>query len=173
LPLRPHRIDLYDQKGDDDAAASRILVSAAHDSAPQDEPRAEPDTTQKSAPLLLWRAVRRRCPNCGQAGVFNGYFALKPRCPRCGMMLERGEGDYFLGAYALNLVGVEVILAIAFVIVMTVTWPNPPWTALQYGGAALAVVVPIVRYPFTKTIWLALDLIFRPPKREDFIIRTK
>src|SRR3954469_13718732 len=119
--------------------------------------RAQPDTSRKKARLLLWRAVRRRCPNCGWHDVFTSYFTLKDRCPSCGMMLERGEGDYFLGAYALNLVGVEIVLAPAFVIVMVVPWPNPPWNALQYGGAALAVVVPIVCYPFTKTIWLALD----------------
>jgi uncharacterized protein (DUF983 family) len=137
------------------------------------ESRAEPDTTEKRASLLLWRAIRRHCPNCGRRNVFVSYFKLKERCPNCGMLLERGEGDYFLGAYALNLMGVEAILAAAFVVVMVVTWPNPPWNALQYGGALLAVIVPIVCYPFTKTVWLALDLIFRPPKREDFIIRTK
>jgi uncharacterized protein (DUF983 family) len=137
------------------------------------EIRAEPDTTKKPASLLLWRAIRRHCPNCGRHGVFDGYFTLKQRCPQCGMMLERGEGDYFLGAYALNLVAVEVFLAAAFVIVMIATWPNPPWDALQYGGAILAVAIPILCYPFTKTVWLALDLIFRPPKREDFITRTK
>ena len=123
--------------------------------------------------MLLWRAVRRRCPNCGWPHAFESYFKLRERCPRCGILLERGEGDYFLGAYALNLIGVEVFLAGAFLVVMIATWPNPPWNALQYGGAALAVIVPIVCYPFTKTIWLALDLIFRPPKREDFITRSK
>jgi uncharacterized protein (DUF983 family) len=145
---------------------------------PETEPldersRSEPDTTPKKTGVLLWRAVRKRCPNCGQPNVFEGYFTLKQRCPRCGILLERGEGDYFLGAYTLNLIGVEAILTAAFVIVMVATWPNPPWNALQYGGAALAVVVPIFCYPFTKTLWLALDLIFRPPKREDFITRTK
>jgi uncharacterized protein (DUF983 family) len=148
-------------------------VSGEEHTPHETEPRAEPDTTRKSASLLLRRAIRRRCPNCGQRDVFVGYFTLKERCPRCGMLLERGEGDYFLGAYALNLMGVEVILASAFVIVMVVTWPNPPWNELQYGGAALAVLAPILCYPFTKTVWLALDLIFRPPKREDFITRTK
>jgi uncharacterized protein (DUF983 family) len=137
------------------------------------EPRAEPDTTRKNARTLVWRAVRRRCPNCGRRKVFDGYFTLKQRCPQCGIMLERGEGDYFLGAYALNLIVVEATLAVAFIIVMVTTWPDPPWNALQYGGAALAVAVPILCYPFSKTLWLALDLIFRPPKREDFIARTK
>ncbi len=142
-------------------------------SADESEPRAAPDTTKKSATLLLWRAIRRRCPNCGCKNVFESYFRLKLRCPQCGMLLERGEGDYFLGAYVLNLIGIEFILATGFVVVMVATWPTPPWDGLQYGGALLATVVPILTYPFTKTIWLALDLIFRPPKREDFIARTK
>lgn len=139
----------------------------------ESEERSEPDTTKKRASLLLWRAIKRNCPNCGRKEVFESYFKMKERCPKCGMLLERGEGDYFLGAYTLNLFAVEAILAAAFVIAMAVTWPTPPWDALQWGGAALAVIVPVVSYPFTKTAWLALDLIFRPPKREDFITRTK
>jgi len=145
----------------------------AGDDPPALERRAGPDTERKSAALLLWRAIRRRCPNCGQGGLFDGYFHLRLRCPNCGILLERGEGDYFLGSYTINLFAVEVILAAAFIGVMVVTWPNPPWDALQFGGATLAVVAPIVCYPFTKTLWLAVDLIFRPPKREDFITRTK
>ena len=148
-------------------------MTGENTNASTEEQRAEPDTTRKKPTLLLWRAVRRRCPNCGWPDAFESYFKLKERCPKCGILLERGEGDYFLGAYALNLIGVEVILAAAFLVVMVATWPDPPWNALQYGGALLAVIVPIVCYPFTKTIWLALDLIFRPPKREDFITRTK
>jgi hypothetical protein len=42
-----------------------------------------------------------------------------------------------------------------------VTWPNPPWTLLQYGGAILMVLTPIVLYPFTKTVFLAVDLAVR------------
>ena len=137
------------------------------------EPRAEPDTNPKPAWLLLSRGIRLRCPNCGARGMLDGYFSLKQRCPNCGILLERGEGDYFLGAYALNLVAVEAILAAVFIIVMLVTWPNPPWDALEYGGVLLAVLAPIACYPFAKAVWGAIDLIFRPPKREDFIARLK
>lgn len=148
-------------------------MAAPKESYQPQEQRAEPDTSRKGATVLLWRAVRRRCPNCGWPHAFESYFKLKERCPKCGILLERGEGDYFLGAYVLNLIGVEVILAAVFLVVMIATWPNPPWNGLQYGGAALAVVIPILSYPFTKTIWLAFDLIFRPPKREDFVVRSK
>lgn len=137
------------------------------------EQRAEPDTTRKSPWLLLSRGLRRRCPNCAGKAIFTGYFDLKDRCPKCGILLERGEGDYFLGGYAVNLIAVEAILAGAFVIVLVATWPTPPWDALEYGGVALAVLAPIICYPFAKGVWLAIDLMFRPPKREDFIERIK
>jgi hypothetical protein len=50
-----------------------------------------------------------------------------------------------------------------FVAIVLATWPSPPWALLQYGGIALMVVVPFVLFPFTKTLFLAFDLIFRPP----------
>jgi len=143
------------------------------ESRPPPDERPAPDTTKKSAWKLLSRGVRKRCPNCGGRGIFSTYFELEERCPHCGMLLERGEGDYFLGGYALNLIAVELILAGAFLVVLVATWPDPPWQALEYGGVALAVLAPIVCYPFAKGVWLGIDLIFRPPKREDFIERIK
>jgi len=89
------------------------------------------------------------------------------------LLLERGEPDYFLGGYTLNLIAVEALLAIGFLVVVLLTWPNPPWQALQYGGVALSVLGAVLCYPFAKTTWLAVDLMFRPPKREDFITRSK
>jgi hypothetical protein len=46
-------------------------------------------------------------------------------------------------------------------------WPSPPWTLLQYGGIALMVLAPFVFYPFSKTLFLAFDLLFRPPTRDE------
>lgn len=122
---------------------------------------------------MFGRAVLLRCPNCGGNRLFTGFFHIKERCPRCGILLERGESDYFLGAYTLNLIAVEVLLALGFVIVMVVTWPNPPWNGLQWGGLVLSLLGAIFCYPFAKTTWLAVDLLFRPPHREDFITRVK
>ena len=89
------------------------------------------------------------------------------------MLLERGESDYFLGAYTLNLIAVEILLTFGFLVVMLATWPNPPWDALQYGGVVLSILGAVLCYPFAKTTWLAFDLMFRPPHREDFITRVK
>lgn len=98
---------------------------------------------------------------------------MKERCPTCGLLLERGESDYFLGGYTVNLIAVETLLAVGFVIVILMTRPNPPWQALEYGGVVLSILGAVLCYPFAKTTWLAVDLMFRPPKREDFITRVK
>ena len=134
---------------------------------------AHPDISRQPPWRQLGRAFLLRCPNCGRGGLFTGFFNIKERCPNCGILLERGESDYFLGAYTLNLIAVEVLLALGFVVVMYATWPNPPWDALEYGGVVLSILGAVLCYPFAKTIWLAVDLIFRPPHREDFITRVK
>lgn len=142
----------------------------------EDDPAAgssHPNITRQSPWRLLGRALLLQCPNCGHRGLFTGFFQIKERCPNCGILLERGESDYFLGAYTLNLIAVEVLLAGAFLIVLVATWPNPPWDLLQYGGVVLSILGAVLCYPFAKTTWLAVDLIFRPPHREDFITRVK
>jgi uncharacterized protein (DUF983 family) len=132
-----------------------------------------PNLERRSIKRLLWRAMRLKCPHCGGGSLFTGFFRIKKRCPTCGILLERGEGDYFIGAYTLNLIAVEILLAVVLTIVVLVTWPNPPWAAVQYGGMVLSVLGAVLCYPFAKTTWLALDMAFRPPVRGDFIAREK
>jgi hypothetical protein len=54
-----------------------------------------------------------------------------------------------------------------FVGAVVLTWPSPPWKLLEYSGIALMVIAPFVFFPFSKTLFLAFDLVFRPAGRED------
>ncbi|HEU4629626.1 MAG TPA: DUF983 domain-containing protein [Gemmatimonadaceae bacterium] len=108
------------------------------------------------------RALCLRCPHCAGRGLFLSPLRLRPDCPSCGLALDRGEPDYFLGAYVLNLMAVEALFAAVLVIVLVATWPSPPWTLLQYGAAALMVLGAVVCYPFAKVLWIAVDLTLRP-----------
>jgi uncharacterized protein (DUF983 family) len=141
--------------------------------APDDPSSPHPDLPRPSPWRMLGRALLLRCPNCGGRGIFTGFFDLKERCPTCGILLERGESDAFIGAYTVNLIAVEILLASGFLVAMVLTWPNPPWDALQYGGLVLSLLGAVFCYPFAKTTWLAVDLVFRPQRREDFITRVK
>ena len=122
--------------------------------------RSEP--ARRSAWHSIVRAVRRRCPRCGATGVWSSFLRTRPVCPNCGLQLDRGESDYFYGAYLLNFVAAELVPVIVFVVALIVTWPSPPWNLLTAVTVVLAIVAPILLYPTTKALWLALDLIFRP-----------
>ena len=120
------------------------------------------------AARMLGRALRRRCPLCGGSGLFDGWIEPKDACPRCQLKLNRGEGDFFLGAYTLNFIGVELVLAAFLLLAVVLTWPDVPWSALLWVGAPLMVAAPVAFYPVTRTVWLALDLTMRPPGPMDF-----
>ena len=111
---------------------------------------------------LLTRAVARRCADCGASGIFASFTELRTSCPTCGLRLQRGESDYFIGAYLLNLVAVELLFAVLLGVVAVVTYPDTPWVLLQWRSLVLIIVGALVCYPFAKAVWLAADLIFRP-----------
>lgn len=117
---------------------------------------------------LLGRAFALRCPHCGSGGLFRRWVLIRHECPRCKLLLDRGERDYFIGAYYLNFIGAELAIVGVGLIVMLLTWPDVPWDAIQWGLVALMIPFPAFTYPFSKTVWLALDLVFRPPTRGDF-----
>lgn len=116
----------------------------------------------RRAGLLFGRAIILRCPNCGARGLFATWFRMKASCPSCGLRLDRGERGYQVGSYMLNIIAAELIFMAVFLGILFATWPNPPWTVLQYGGALLMVLAPVALYPFTKTVFLAMDLTVRP-----------
>jgi uncharacterized protein (DUF983 family) len=97
------------------------------------------------------------------------WFVLRARCTACGTRFQRGEDqDYWLGAYLLNFIVIEVLFAVLLAVVLVATWPNPPWSFVLLGGAAQMILTPIVFYPFAKALWLMADLVFRSPGPDDF-----
>ena len=110
---------------------------------------------------VTW-ALLLRCPNCGARHVFRSWFRMLERCPRCGLEFERSEPGYQVGSYMFNIIVAELVFAAIFVAVLVFTWPDPPWTLLTYGGAGLMVLLPVLFFPWSKTLFLAFDLLFRP-----------
>jgi len=53
------------------------------------------------------------------------------------------------------------LFAALFLAAIVLIWPTPPWRLLQYGGIVLMVLAPFAFFPFSKTLFLAFDLIFR------------
>src|SRR4051812_5615570 len=103
---------------------------------------------QSSLVVKVGRALLLRCPRCGAPGILHRWTKMSERCPTCGLALERGEShDFWLGAYAINLVIAEGTAAVIAFIILWKTWPG---TRLSQSAAiALAVVMPWLFYPFS------------------------
>ncbi len=102
-----------------------------------------------------------RCPRCGGGGILRTWLKIRTDVRRAVWrssavrirLLDRrirvqprvGEGIA---------IGVPIIWMIA---------PSPtPWTLIEVVGRVLAVALPFVFFPFSRTLWLAWDLSFRP-----------
>jgi hypothetical protein len=92
---------------------------------------------------------------------------MRQYCPACGIPLERGEEGYQVGSYMFNIIAAELIFVLVFLGVVLATWPSPPWELLKWGGISLMILAPIVFFPFSKTLFLAFDLLFRPATRDE------
>jgi hypothetical protein len=80
---------------------------------------------------------------------------------------DRGEEDFFLGGMMWNIILAEGMLLLAGVLLAVLTWPDVPWTFMQWGGVALMAIVPFVFYPLSLTTWLASDILIRPVTAEE------
>lgn len=107
---------------------------------------------------LLARAIRLQCPYCGSGGIIDLPFGIKTCCPRCGYRFAPEDG-YFLGGYALNLVGSEVLgLGVVLFFLLRSNYSLYQQEAIAIGAA---ILLPILFFPWSRTFWMALDLTFQ------------
>jgi hypothetical protein len=104
---------------------------------------------------LAGRAIRLRCPYCGAGGIIHPPFGIETCCPKCGYRFAPEDG-YFLGGYALNLVGSEVLgLGVILFFLLRGNYSLYQQEAIAIGAA---ILLPIIFFPWSRTAWMALDL---------------
>jgi uncharacterized protein (DUF983 family) len=85
------------------------------------------------------------------------------RCPRCDLRYERIDG-HLTGALGINTV-MSIVAVIAVGIAgFVLTFPELPLAPLMTSVIVVALLFPIAFYPFSKTVWTAIDLRIRPPE---------
>lgn len=110
---------------------------------------------------MFVRGCVKHCPVCGAGHLFRRWFTMIERCPRCDLRFERMEGQ-MTGSVGINtIVSFGLLLVVLFVGTFAF-WPEPQITAMVVAGVIVTVVFPIAFHPFSKTIWLAIDLMMRP-----------
>src|SRR6266513_4523773 len=108
---------------------------------------------------MLARGATRRCPRCGAGKLFHRWFTMLPSCPRCGLQFEREPG-YWTGAIVMNTIIIGGLFMLVFVVTMILTVPDIPWVTLLIVVIPLMTLGPLIIYPFSKTLWVAVDLAF-------------
>ncbi len=103
---------------------------------------------------------------CGGGRLFRRWFTIVEHCPRCGFRLERIEG-HWIGALGINVVVSFGTVLIAVIVAFIATYPDESTTAAVIAVVVVAVGVPLVFFPVSKTLWCAIDLAMRPLEPDD------
>lgn len=104
------------------------------------------------------RAMRLRCPICGEGQLFDGM-TMRETCSACGFAFEREVG-YWTNAVTLNFMTMG---GLAVMLVGPLAYSGLPVLMILTLGIFLAVLFPLLGFRHIKALWLALDLRIRPP----------
>jgi uncharacterized protein (DUF983 family) len=127
-----------------------------------------PNALARRVRRTVWNGVRLRCPRCGGAPLFRGFFSMAEDCTVCGLHYER-EAGYFVGAIYINY-AVTVVLSIGgYFLLEAVT----DWTLTQelLVWGAFSVTFPLWFFRYSRSLWLALDHVFSPEPQALRVVR--
>ncbi len=102
----------------------------------------------------LGRAMRLKCPRCGQGPLFRGFLTMHRACTGCGFVYERDPG-FFLGSTYLNYGFTSLTLTALYMgLHFGLGWSNE---ALAGPLLAYCVIVPLILFRYARAWWLAMD----------------
>ncbi len=108
---------------------------------------------------IIRRGMRLRCPRCGAAPLFRGFFSMYPDCLSCGLRFEREQG-YFVGAIYINYAATAIIVIAGFfwldrLIKLSLSQQLIFWSIF-------GIAFPLFFFRYSRSLWLSLDHIFNP-----------
>jgi uncharacterized protein (DUF983 family) len=116
---------------------------------------------------LLKRILLVRCPRCGKGKLFRRWFTMYERCPVCHLVYEREEG-FYTGAWAINLIISELLVA-AFIVLVAIwaaTHPGTPLIPLIIVGALFSILLPFLFFRHSRSMWISMNYWLNPPELE-------
>ena len=112
---------------------------------------------------MLGRALRLRCPRCGEGMLFLGWFRMRSRCDWCGLIYEREPG-FFLGSIYVNY-GLTALLTTVAGVFLFATGAVSEQRAL-WALTAFCVLFPAWFFRYARSLWLGFDQ-YWDPRAED------
>jgi uncharacterized protein (DUF983 family) len=115
---------------------------------------------RKTATVLM-RGLMLRCPDCGQAGIYQSLLQVRHHCPNCGLLFQREQG-YFTGALYVNIAVAEGSVLLAFLICMLIGVTNIDrmFTIL----IAISALAPLLFFLHSRSFWLCFDYLVDPTR---------
>lgn len=112
------------------------------------------DSTHISWPQALWRGGTRRCPQCGEGRMFQGYLTPNQKCSYCELNFETLNADDGPAYIAMGLV---CLFVVPFFFIAQVLYEPPFWLALVISfpltlGIILGLL-PLVKGAFMGALW--------------------
>lgn len=86
---------------------------------------------------------------------------MKETCTRCGHRFEREPG-FWVGAVIINTTVIFATFLVVFGAMVLVTFPDVPWTLVLIVTALANIVIPVVFYPVSKSLWAGMELTWHP-----------
>lgn len=118
---------------------------------------------------MLLRGALRRCPWCsGRGAFFTSWFDKDEACRTCGLRWRRDDVGFELGAAAMASMIVLTPIIAGIALTLAFTWPEVEVVPMLIGCGVAGIVLPIVLYPVSYTMWQAVDLVARPVSVDDF-----
>ena len=117
--------------------------------------------TLQKLPLgtALSRAVRLRCPRCGEGKLFFKAFRMYQNCPNCKLLYERDPG-YFLGSTYINYGCTALILTVSYLVLHFIVGIEN--RSLFWPLVTFIVLFPLLLFRYARSFWLALDRFVDP-----------
>ncbi len=118
---------------------------------------ATPGHEAPSRATIFLRGITGRCAVCGKTRLTPKWVSVKFRCDRCDFSIERHEG-HFVGAVGMNTIVTFGSILITVIIGAALTAPEIPAVELSIITVAVGLIVSVVFFPISKTLWSAIDL---------------
>ena len=114
---------------------------------------------------VVSRAIRLRCPVCGESSLVDRPFHVKHHCPSCRALFKREEG-FFVGAILANVMASELIILVVCLFSLLVIGASYPTVLIVLF--ILALIFPLAFFHHSWSFWLAFDyLIESLPKYDE------
>ena len=105
------------------------------------------------------RALALRCPRCGRAPLFRGWFTMNTVCAVCYLKFERAQG-YWVGAIYVNYAATTLIAVGGFFLLRELIDLG---TAGQLAlWVPFVIVFPLWFFRYSRSLWLGLEYGLNP-----------